>query len=105
MYRAVRRGSIHYRKFPRAADDTVQRVRIAGAVDELHSLALFLKMGRDAPQQGRFAAAWAGLQKGRGLCFRIFYNLCVITGKPVGESAPKKKSNSCCCICIHPFSP
>ena len=73
MYRAVRRGSIHYRKFPRAADDTVQRVRIAGAVDELHSLALFLKMGRDAPQQGRFAAAWAGLQKGRGLCFRIFY--------------------------------
>ena len=35
MYRAVRRGSIHYRKFPRAADDTVQRVRIAGAVDEL----------------------------------------------------------------------
>ena len=57
MYRAVRRGSIHYRKFPRAADDTVQRVRIAGAVDELHSLALFLKMGRDAPQQGRFAAA------------------------------------------------
>ena len=105
MYRAVRRGSIHYRKFPRAADDTVQRVRIAGAVDELHSLALFLKMGRDAPQQGRFAAAWAGLQKGRGLCFRIFYNLCVILEKPVGESAPKKKSNSCCCICIHPFSP
>lgn len=58
MYRAVRRGSIHYRKFPRAADDTVQRVRIAGAVDELHSLALFLKMAAmrrsrvDLPQPG-----------------------------------------------------
>ena len=90
MYRAVRRGSIHYRKFPRAADDTVQRVRIAGAVDELHSLALFLKMGRDAPQQGGFAAAWAGLQKGRGLCCRIFYNLCVITGN-TGEGKRSQK--------------
>ena len=91
MYRAVRRGSIHYRKFPRAADDTVQRVRIAGAVDELHSRALFLKMGRDAPQQGRFAAAWAGLQKGRGLCFRIFYNLCLITRKTGGGKRSQKE--------------
>ena len=91
MYRAVRRGSIHYRKFPRAADDTVQRVRIAGAVDELHSLALFLKMGRDAPQQGRFAAAWASLQKGRGLCFRILYDLRIVAGKAGGGKRPQKE--------------